>query len=187
MDVLKALQSRVSVTKLVEPTPSQQHLEEAFKVAVRAADHGKLQPWRFLIIQDEGLSQLGEIFVAGAHDANPDVSPAVLEKCKKMPTRAPMIIVAIARCQENPGVPRQEQIIACGAATQNLLNALFIQGYGAVWRSGDMTTNPYVRQQLAIAENEEIIGYVYVGTPAQPVPAPPEVDVNAFFKPWPAK
>ena len=187
MDGLKALQMRVSVPRLTTPTPSQQDLEEAFKAALRAADHGKLQPWRFLVIKDEGLESLSDVFVAGALAANPEVSPAVLEKCKKMPGRAPMIIVAIACLQDNPGVPHQEQIIACGAATQNLLNALFIQGFGAVWRSGDMASNPYVCNKLGIAQSEEIIGYIYVGTPSQEVPSPPEVDVNAFFKPWPAK
>ncbi len=187
MDALRLLQKRVSVSKLVAPVPSQADLEQAFAAAVRAADHGKLQPWRFLVIEAEGLALLSDVFVTAVRNVNPEVSPAVVEKAQKMPGRAPMIIVAIACTQENPGVPRQEQIIACGCATQNLINALFIQGYGAIWRSGDMTINPHVKEQLHIAVNEEIIGFVYVGTPVQEIPEPPAADVNAFFKSWPAK
>lgn len=187
MDALTFLQKRVSVSKLAAPVPSKADLEQAFGAAVRAADHGKLQPWRFLIIEGEGLVSLSEVFVTAVRSASPDASPAVVEKAQKMPGRAPMIIVAIARIQDNPGVPRQEQIIACGCATQNLINALFIQGYGAIWRSGDMTTNPYVKEKLQIATNEEIIGFVYVGTPVQEIPEPPTVDVNSFFATWPAK
>jgi nitroreductase len=162
-------------------------LEQAFAAAVRAADHGKLQPWRFLVIESEGLVRLSDVYVAAARLANPEVSPAVLEKVQKMTGRAPMIVVAIACCRENPGVPRQEQLIACGCATQNLINAFFIQGYGAIWRSGDMTVNPYVREQLEVAANEEIIGFIYVGTPMQEMPEPPAINVNQFFKSWPAK
>lgn len=187
MDALTLLQKRVSVSKLTGPAPSRTDLERAFGAAVRAADHGKLQPWRFQVIEGEGLALLSDVFVAAVRKTNPDVSPSVVEKAQKMPGRAPMIIVAIARIQENPGVPRQEQIIACGCATQNLINAFFIQGYGAIWRSGDMTINPYVREQLHIEVNEEVIGFVYVGTPVQEMPEPPVVDVAAFFKSWPAK
>lgn len=187
MEALESLQQRVSVSKLAAPAPSQVDLEQAFAAAARAADHGKLRPWRFLIVEGAGLEQLSEVYVAAALNANPEVSPAVLEKAKKMPSRAPMVIVAIACYKENPGVPRQEQVIACGCATQNLINAFFIQGYGAIWRSGDMTVNPYVKEQLEIGSNEEIIGFVYVGTPVQEIPEPPAIDVNEFFKPWPAK
>lgn len=187
MDALRLLQKRVSVSKLAAPAPSRVDLEQAFGAAVRAADHGKLQPWRFLVIEDQGLALLSEVFVDAVRKANPEVSPALVEKAQKMPGRAPMIVVAIACPQENPGVPRQEQLIACGCATQNLINAFFIQGYGAIWRSGDMTMNPYVKEQLKIAPNEEILGFVYVGTPVQETPEPPAIDVNQFFKSWPTK
>lgn len=187
MDGLVLLQNRVSVTKLVAPPPSMADLEQAFKAAVRAADHGKLQPWRFLVISGDGLQQLSEIYVAAALRANVQVSASVLEKCKNMPMRAPMIIVAIAKCQQHVKVPRQEQIIACGAATQNLLNALFAMGYGAVWRTGDMAYDAYVMAQLGLIAGEEIIGFVYAGTPAQEIPEPPPVNLSEFFRVWPAK
>jgi len=187
VDALALLQRRVSVSKLAAPAPSGTDLAQAFAAAVRAADHGKLQPWRFLIVEGEGLRLLSNVYVDAVRNANPEVSPAVVEKAQKMTSRAPMIIVAIACPRENPGVPRQEQIIACGCATQNLINAFFIQGYGAIWRSGDMTTNPYVKEQLQIAANEEVIGFVYVGTPVQEIPEPPAIDVSVFYKSWPAK
>lgn len=187
VDALQVLQNRVSITKLVAPVPSVAQLHDAFKAAARAPDHGKLQPWRFLVIQDEGLLQLSEVFLAALKQATLNPSPSVLEKTQNMPFRAPMIIVAIAKCQVHIKVPKQEQIIACGAATQNLLGALFALGFGAVWRTGDLAYDNHVQQSLGLSDTEEIIGFIYVGTPAQAVPAPPVVDVASIFAAWPAK
>lgn len=181
------LQQRVSVSKLQLPAPSVDQLKEVFKAAVRAADHGKLQPWRFLVIQTQGLEALSEVFVTAALKVDANASPAFIDKCRNMPKRAPMIIVAIANCQDNVKVPRQEQIIACGAAVQNMLNAFFYLGYGAIWRTGDMARDPYVLQQLGLRHNEEIVGFVYVGTPANEFPKAPEVVIDDFFQEWPAE
>lgn len=187
MDALQVLQTRVSMTKLVAPAPSAAQLHEVFKAAARAPDHGKLQPWRFLVIQADGLAHLSNVFFDALMQSSPSVSPSMLEKAKNMPFRAPMIIVAIAKCQDHVKVPKQEQIIACGAATQNLLGALFALEFGAVWRTGEFAYDKYVKQSLGLIEAEEIIGFIYVGTPAQAIPLPPVVDVASIFASWPAK
>ncbi len=95
-----------------------------------------------------------------------------------------MIITCIAKCQENPKVPRIEQIISAGAATQNLINAAFALGLGAVWRTGDMAYDPQIKKALGLAPNEEIIGYVYIGTPSVPVHLPREQNPEEFFSYW---
>lgn len=187
MEALAALQKRVSITKLIQPVPDNAALTEVFKAASRAADHGKLRPWRFLTIQDEGLNNLSNLLVSALTEFNPSVSASVIEKTKNMPFRAPMIIVAIAKCQEHPSVPKHEQVLACAAATQNILNALFSMGFGAVWRTGDLAYNELVKKGLGLVPLEEIIGFLYVGTPAQDIPSPPEADVNSIFGAWPAK
>jgi len=187
VEALDVLQKRVSITKVIGPVPSDAHLVEVFKAASRAADHGKLRPWHFLTIEGEGLNDLSNLLVASLTKSNPVVSPAVIEKTKNMPFRSPMIIVSIAKCQEHPSIPKHEQILACGAATQNILNALFALGFGAVWRTGDLAYNEDVKRGLGLAPSDEIIGFIYVGTPSQDIPAPPETDVSGIFSAWPAK
>ena len=187
MDSLKQLQQRVSVSKLQLPAPTRDELKEVFKAAVRAADHGKLQPWRFLVIEGQGLDAFSEVLVTAALKVNPEASPAFVDKCRNMPKRAPMIIVGVAKCQEDSKVPKQEQIIACGAAVQNMLNAFFALGYGAIWRTGDMARDEYVLQELGLTTNEEIVGFVYVGTPVNEFAKPPEVIIDDFFQVWPAE
>lgn len=186
-EALRVIQNRVSITKLAEPAPDHADLLEVFKAAARAPDHGKLQPWRFMVIEGEGLVLLSGIFLAALAKSNPDISSSVVEKTRNMPFRAPMIIVAIAKYQENSKVPKQEQIIACGAATQNLLNALFALNYGAVWRTGDLAYDKHVAQSLGLLESEEIIGFIYVGTPVLEIPEAPQVDVTSTFSLWPVK
>jgi nitroreductase len=187
MDGLQLLQNRVSIPRLIAPAPGSADLLEIFKAAARAPDHGKLQPWRFLVIEGEGLEHLSAVFLDALMKSTPHVSPSIVEKTKNMPFRGPMIIVAIAKCQDHPKVPKQEQIIACGAATQNMLNALFALNYGAVWRTGELAYNEHVKQALGLQGLEEIIGFIYVGTPAKDIPVAPEVDVEAIFEVWPAK
>jgi nitroreductase len=187
LNALRLLQNRVSITKLMAPAPSHEELLEVFNAAARAPDHGKLQPWRFLIIKGDGLAKLSAVFVDALAKSTPDVSPSVVEKTRNMPFRAPMIIAAIAKCQDHPKVPIQEQIIACGAATQNILNALFALNHGAVWRTGELAYDPHVKQALGLKELEEIIGFIYVGTPAGDIPAAPQVDATSIFDTWPAK
>jgi len=187
MSSIQLLQNRVSVARLVAPAPGPGELLEVFKAAVRAPDHGKLQPWRFLVIEGEGLNALSKIFLDALATSSPEASPSIVEKTKNMPFRAPMIIVAIAKYQDHAKVPKQEQLLACGAATQNILNALFALNYGAVWRTGDFAYDAHVKAALSLASLEEIIGFIYVGTPAQEIPTPPIVDAAQFFRYWPEK
>jgi nitroreductase len=187
VDSLKLLQQRVSVSKLQSPAPTRAELKEVFKAAVRAADHGKLQPWRFLVIEGAGLDTLSEVFVAAALKVDPQASPGFIDKCRSMPKRAPMIIVGVANCHDDSKVPKQEQIIACGAAVQNMLNAFFALGYGAIWRTGDMARDCYVLEKLGLNPNEEIVGFVYVGSPVNEFSKPPEVVIDDFFQVWPAE
>jgi len=187
VEALSALQNRVSITKLTEPAPSEADLVQVFRAASRAADHGKLRPWHFLTIENDGLSDLSDLLVESLTKSNPAVSPSVIEKTKNMPYRAPMIIVSIATCQEHPSIPKHEQVLACGAATQNILNALFALGFGAVWRTGDLAYNENVKKGLGLTSSDEIVGFIYVGTPSQDIPGPPETDVSRLFSVWPAK
>ncbi|WP_039913113.1 nitroreductase family protein [Cellvibrio mixtus] len=184
MDALVALHQRVSITKLMEPAPDKAQLDQLFKAALRAADHGNMRPWRFLVIEKGGLVKLGALFARVAQANKPEITEPELERFKSMPLRAPMIIACIAKTQDNPKVPLIEQIIAAGAATQNLITAAFALGLGAVWRTGDMAYDPQIKTALGLATNEELVGYVYIGTPSIPVHLPREQKPEDFFSYW---
>lgn len=186
MDALEALLQRVSVAKLQAPAPDTQQREALFRAATRAADHKHLQPWRFLIIEEKGLDQLGELFCKAVLAEDSQVPAHALESLRKKPQRAPMILVAIASCQEHPKVPVIEQVVSTGAAVQNMLVAAHALGLGAFWRTGAMAYHPTVLKGLGLEASEQIVGYLYLGTPVKAVPSPHPTDLARFFSTWPA-
>lgn len=188
MDSITALHQRVSQSKLQAPAPSAEQLDILIRAAIRAADHGNLQPWRFLIIENEGLIKLGQLFAERAAIKEADISQAQLDRFKSMPLRAPMIIVVIAKCQAHPKVPQIEQLIAAGAAAQNLINASFALGLGAIWRTGEMAYDDEIKQALGLVTNatlnEQIVGFIYIGTAASNASSPREINPRDFFTTW---
>ena len=136
MNVLEALQNRVSVSRLFEPAPSAEQREQLFAAALRAPDHGQLSPWRFLTIEGEARERLGELFVQGLSATNAPVKPEALEKARKGPLRAPLLVVVVACLQDHPKIPRQEQLLAAGCAAHGLLLAAQGLGLVSMWRSG---------------------------------------------------
>ncbi len=184
MDALENLHNRISINRLTEPAPSGAVLENIMRAALRAADHGRLQPWRFLVIEGDGLDHLGKLFVDASGD---DLNDAVKEKVAAKPHRAPMIIVAIASPRDLPKIPVIEQVISTGAAVQNMLNAAFAQGVGAMWRTGGLAYNPQVKEGLGLDEAESIVGFLYLGAPAgAPCAVTQDQSVDKFFRHWPA-
>lgn len=186
MDALTALHERVSVTRLTGPAPTPDQREALCRAALRAPDHAWLRPWRFLVIENEGQQRLGELFAQAALSNAPDMEADAVERMRRKPERAPLLIVAIATRHEHPKVPAQEQDISCAVAVGNMLVAAHAMGLGAVWRTGPMASHAIVRRGLGLAANERIIAFLYVGHPAGPVKAVPELPVEGFFHSWPA-
>jgi nitroreductase len=134
-------------------------------------------------VEGEALTQLGELF-ASALPA--DASPEALTKARAMPLRAPLLVLVIARVQASAKVPAQEQVLAAGCAAHAILLAAHAQGIGAVWRTGDMAYNPQVAAGLGLAADEQLIAYLYLGTPERELRAVPQVQVSDFVRAWPA-
>ncbi len=184
MKALEAIHSRISSPRLVDPAPSDSNLEQIFRAAFRAADHGLLRPWRFLTIQGESRSKLGELFVRASAKDNPDLTEAQLEKIRSKPLRAPMLIVTISSIQEHPKVPAFEQDLSAAAATQNMLIAAHAQDVGAMWRTGSMAYHPEVMAGLGLRDNEKIIGFLYLGTHDGPRKPIRDIDLDEFVQAW---
>lgn len=187
MDAMFALENRVSCGKLKAPAPTQDQRKHLYKAALRAADHGSLRPWRFLEIEGEGLDELGKVFERAAISDDPELTEVQRERFRRMPTRAPLILAAIAACIEHPKVPVWEQVVTTGAAVQNLITAAFVNGVGAYWRTGAMVEHPEVKKALGLTESERLVGFIYMGEPMIPLKPVPADDPADYFQPWPVK
>ncbi|RMN90269.1 Nitroreductase protein [Pseudomonas cannabina] len=184
MQALDALLNRVSVPRLVDPAPDAAQREIMFGAALRSPDHGQLKPYRFLTVEGSARERMGEMLVEALQQSGAEVTPKALEKARLGPLRAPLVVVVIARLQDHFKVPRSEQLITAGCAAHGVLLAAYALGVGAVWRTGELSYTPHVAKGFGLEADEEVIGFLYLGTPQNPPRPAPKVDVNEFVSDW---
>ncbi|MCK6449545.1 MAG: nitroreductase [Alphaproteobacteria bacterium] len=185
MDPIRMIETRRSVSNLVEPAPGPEALARAFQAAVSAPDHKRLRPWRFLVIEGEARARFGQLVADALKQREPGAPVEVLQKESQKPLRAPLIIVVAATIQPDvPGAPPVEQTLAAGAATQNLLLALHAQGYGTAWKTGPAAYCPVVKAGLGLKPDDQIIGFVYTGSIGAPPAAAPPLAHRDFVTRW---
>lgn len=160
MDSFELLLTRQSNASLTEPAPNEVDIDIILKAGMRVPDHAGLMPWQFLIVTGKGLQKLSDIF---ANTVDP-VDEVKLAKTKKMPFRAPMIIIISTKYQTHEKVPKQEQLITAGCCAHAMQMAAFSLGYGAMWRTGTLAYHQEVKSDLAIDAKEDIVGFLYLGT-----------------------
>jgi nitroreductase len=185
MDALEALTARMSALELGEPAPDEAAERRLIEAALRAPDHGRLRPWRFLSVRGEGRKRLGELLASALKHREPQAGPAVLERERLKPLRAPLILIVVARIEANPKIPAVEQLLSAGAAAQNIMLASYALGFGAMWKTGEPAYDASVKEALGLQVTDEIVGFLYVGTPkSMPVPRPP-LNIADFAESWP--
>ena len=187
MDALTALHTRTSVNLLCDPAPNAKQRENLFKAALRACDHRSLKPWRFITIEGDARRDFGVLMadVKAAMDGG-QISWELRAKLEAKPFRAPLIVVVVATIMEHEKVPEIEQVLAAGASAQMMMTAAHAQGVGAIWRSGSMMFRPEMRAGLGLLESDQIVGFIYLGTPKVQKPAA-TVDPSIFVSSWPSK
>ena len=115
---------------------------------------------------------------------DPDVTPEYLKKQQDKPLRSPLIVVVIATLIESPKIPKIEQKLSAGAAAHNILLASKAMGFGSIWLTGDNAYDDFVKGQLGLTDNEEIIGFIYLGTDTHPVNRLESVNVDSYMTSW---
>jgi nitroreductase len=185
-NVLDALLTRRSVAalKLGEPGPSAAQIETAIAAALRAPDHNNLKPWRCVLIRGEARKRLSELLYARMREREPQTPEAKLEKVRNNPLAAPLVIAIGARIRQDRKVPEQEQLLSCGAATMNLQNAFYAQGFASIWLTGGNAYDAQVIQALGFAADERCLGFVYVGTGAAPDSLALPVNYSEHVREW---
>lgn len=183
MNAIDALLSRNSAALLEAPAPTEQQLSQMFQAALRAADHGWLHPTRFITVAAEARGQLGRVFLE-SHDKWQELPDDKQHKLLNAPLRAPTIIVVVHRQQPHPKIPAQEQLLSSAASAQNLLNAAWALGLGAIWRTGDVAFKPQVAAALGLQANEQIVGFIYVGQSKGEPKKLPELQLIDFVSDW---
>jgi len=163
MDTIEALTSRSSAKAYGDMAPTRDHVDTILRAAVRAPDHGRLRPWRFMLIEGPQRQKFGDILAASAMRRNPALSAGDLQREHDKALRAPLIIVVACRAVTGTKVPVIEQILAVGAAAQNILLGLHNFGYAAAWKTGEAAYDPEVKKALGLNADDHIVAFVYAG------------------------
>jgi nitroreductase len=163
MDLLEGIQSRVSALKLGEPGPTSEHLEQILQAGMRAPDHGRLKPWRFVVLEGPARMKLGDAMAEMLRAKAPQCSSAQLDAERNKPMRAPTIVVAAARISKGK-IPEIEQIAAVAAGVQNMFLVAHALGYGAMWKTGGAAYDAQVKTALGLLPEDHIVSMLYLGT-----------------------
>jgi nitroreductase len=187
MDALAALLGRHSVAPafLAGPGPDEAALERILAAGASAPDHGRLRPWRFVVVRGAARERLGEVFAEALRRRDPAANAAALEQERQRPLRAPVVIALAARIDpEHPKIPEVEQILSSGAAAQNILLAAHAQGFGAKWLTGANAYDRHVQAALGLGANERLLGFIHIGSIDGEPPRVPHADARELTREW---
>ena len=184
MDALDLMLSRESALKLQSPGPSADELEQMLASAVRAPDHGRLRPWHFIVIDEDRRAAFGAVMAESLRRRDTSASEPELQRERDKAFRSPVIVVVAAKVKREHKIPEIEQIASASAAAQTIMLAAPALGYGAVWKTGAPAYDPAVKTALGLQAEDNIIGFLYIGTRAggsSPIPRP---DAKDFVTTW---
>lgn len=177
---LALLLHRQSCGALAEPAPRDETLRLIMQAALRVPDHQHLRPYKFIIAERDGLDRLGAIMQRAAIAT--DKPDDVVRRAPGMPRRAPMVIIVVASPKPHDAVPVFDQQLTAGCAVMAMQMAAQALGFGGIWRSGWFMYDRGLHRDLNLSDEEQIVGFLYVGTPQRELPPPPvAVDAERYM------
>lgn len=179
---LHAILQRRSVGRLVSPGPSTQQLAFILAAGASAPDHGELRTFRFIVLQGKGKDSFIQVLLEGLQRRSlaRGVSPTAgqIKKETSKLDRAPVVIVVASEIDLSSRIPEIEQILSAGAAAQNILLACSLLGFGAMWRTGEVAYDPFIKSALGLKETSHVVGWLYIGTQSPDATLEARIDVS---------
>jgi nitroreductase len=168
--------------EMVAPGPNDAQLRTMLEAAVRVPDHGKLAPWRFVIVGSEQRERLCSVLTAAYRIDKPQAGRIELESIEAFARQAPTLVVALSSPVDSK-IPRWEQELSAGAAIMNLLIAAHASGFVAGWLTGWAAYSDAVRDAFG-QPHERIAGFVFIGSPGRPLEERPRPAFDAVVRHW---
>ena len=184
MNVFETIKNRRSIGKMTEQRPAREQIEHILEAATHAPNHHKVEPWKFFVLAGQSRAELGNVMARSLAERLGDSTNitlsatnitlsaakglAMLNKERNKLLRSPVVIIAAAEHPQQPNVLAIENIEAVAAAVQNMLLVAEEIGLAAMWRTGDASYDPHIKQWLGLAPADHIVAFVYLGFPAIP-------------------
>src|SRR6476659_262522 len=179
LDILKTRRS-VKPIELAGPAPAPAELETLLTIASRVPDHGKLTPWRFIVVEGDARAKAGDTIAAVFKAANPQATDEQVAFERNRLARAPLVVAVVSRAAPHVKIRQLEQVLSSGAAAMNLVTAAHALGFAATWITEWYAYDRRVLDALGLAPHEKIAGFVHIGRPVKPPegrPRPPLADI----------
>ena len=168
---------------LIAPGPDDAQLRQILEVALRTPDHGKLAPWRFVIVPQDKREKLAEVLEAAYRAEKPEAGRLEIEAMHQFAHQAPTLVVALSKPIAGSKIPVWEQELSAGAAIMNLLHATHALGFAGGWLTGWPSFNDDVRDAFGSAD-ERLAGFVFIGTPSRALEERPRPDYDDIVSTW---
>jgi len=178
LDFLLTRRSRPAKT-LTGPVPDRAALMPMLEAAARSPDHGKLEPWRFIVLESGAMGRLADLTVARGTELG--LEPDKIEKARRQFADADLAVAVVSAPLPSEKVPEVEQILSAGAVCLALLNAALASGWGANWLSSWMSLDrAFLDQGLGLQAHEFVAGFIHIGTETHAPPERPRPDLGAI-------
>jgi nitroreductase len=175
-----ALRRSASAGVLRAPAPDADQLNDLLRLAARVPDHGKLAPWRFILLEGEAKAR----FVQGVEAIAEGWSDADKRKAALFKLKTPPLSVVVVSRHIEGNIPEWEQRLSAGAVCMTLQIAAQAMGFGANWITDWYAFDPKVDALLGLTEGEKIAGYMHIGTAEEPPQERVRPDVAAITTRW---
>ncbi len=180
----KLIHGRVHVSpkRLGNPGPDELQKKQILLAASAAPDHGRMMPWRFIEIAQVSRAALGEVFHQCLLDRDPSATAIQLQEAREKALRVPLLLLAIANYADDVNeISKEEKLVSLGCAVQNILLSAYALGFGSGISSGKALQSPQLRNLLSLADHEDPICFVTIGTVTKNKPDRVRPDLSEYF------
>ncbi len=168
---------------MVEPGPDAAQLRTILEAAIRVPDHGKLNPWRFVVVGQDQRERLADLLTTAYRAEKPDAGRLEIESMAQFANQAPTLIVALSTPVADSKIPLWEQQLSVGAACMNLLTAAHASGFVGGWLTGWPAYSDAVRNAFG-SPGERIAGFIFIGSPGRALEERPRPDYDKVVINW---
>ena len=167
-----------------EPGPTPEQLDLILTLGARVPDHGKLAPWRFIVIEGEAREALDARLAAALKASDPDIGPGRLAQQASQFSQSALVIGVVSRAGPHVKIPEWEQVLSAGAVCMNVVTAANALGFGAQWLTGWAAYAPEALAILGVGDSEKVAGFIHIGTPTQTLPDRPRPELSDVVTRW---
>ena len=171
--------------EMIAPGPTEQEITRILTIAARTPDHGKLAPWRFVVVAPNQRQALADVLARALPNHDPDATPAHYQKALEFAHQAPALVVLLSAPVQGHKIPAWEQELSCGAVAMNLLHAAHALGYVGGWITGWQAYDQAVNAAFC-QPGERIAGFIFLGSPGVELQERPRPSLSDVVRRWEA-